>query len=749
VRRTSIYIIFSVSIILAFTFFVRTLDEEAVHDLEANFNNQQLIQVELASRSLEEQFGWHSRHVNDIATNLSVIIEYLHLYDSSGRRLLYSARSENQVSPEALATRLDSIVSQTAHNEYLIWGFFGQEQEIIVSPANTQTPHNASYGNLLKQWMNTYYADVNEGLWVTPIYATPDEQLVGLLYPVTNLDGEQQGVLGTILTLNPIIEQFIKPVRSGQFGAAWIQDFSGVVIFDHETEIIGQNVFDLHVNYPDLLDLNNLYPVQQTGIGEYSFTVERGGEVRRKLVAWDTATLGNQNLTVALSAPDTEISALLTSSRQTSLFLGIVLTALLAGSGWLFYYVQQNELRSLVAERTHKLEKEQARLTAEIADRKSVEEALRASETNFRQLAENIREVFFLIDTSQNQIVYVSPSYGDIWRSDIMLTHKTPFAIIPTVYPDDRTLVRDQIKLFMQSPEVVSTEFRIIRGDGVVRWIRWRAFPVVDSDTIKRVICTAEDITAQKKARDTEITIEIERERTQLLANFVQDAFHEFRTPLSIINTSVYLLSNVSDPDKRTEYLQFIRQESGNIMHLVEQLVTMARLDVDEPFRNDRIHVDTMMSDLQIMLEPDINTANLHSTWQLDTLTYYIEGDQEQLHRAIKNILHNAIKYSNAGDNIYVRTRMENQFVIIEVADTGEGIDPNQIDHIFERFYRVDKAHSTRGFGLGLPIAHRIIERHNGTITAQSEVGLGSTFRIHLPIAKIIETEQLSVKDLS
>ena len=80
---------------------------------------------------------------------------------------------------------------------------------------------------------------------------------------------------------------------------------------------------------------------------------------------------------------------------------------------------------------------------------------------------------------------------------------------------------------------------------------------------------------------------------------------------------------------------------------------------------------------------------------------------------------------------------MDDQHVVIEIADTGEGIEADQIDHIFERFYRVDKAHSTRGFGLGLPIAHRIVERHHGAITAQSEVGLGSTFRILLPIVDI------------
>jgi len=745
VRRTSIYILFSVTIILAFMFLVRTLDEEAVRDLEANFNQQQATQVDLASRTLEEQFDWHYRSVAQVANELSVAVEYLYFYDRSGKRLLYSARSENQVSTDALEIRLTDIIQATPHHDILLWGYIGQDQEIFASPDSSITSRNMLYRQRLHLWMSTYPDHGTKGLWVTPIHATPDEQVIGLLYPIVSPNGEKRGVLGTILDLTPMFEQFVKPIRSGKWGAAWVQDAQGMVIFDHESDIIGQNVFELHAYYPDLLALDKRYPVELTGIDEYSFTVERGGNINRKLVAWDTASLGNQNLTVALSAPDTEISALLMSSRQTSLFLGLVLTTLLVGSGWLFYYMRQNELLNLVAERTQELKHEQKRLTTEIADRERMELALRESEMNFRQLAENIREVFFLVDTGQNQIVYVSPSYKDIWQSDIDLVDKTPFAIIPTIYVDDRSLVREQIKLFLRSPEVVSTEFRIVRCDGDIRWIRWRAFPVVDSDQIERVICTAEDITVQKNARDAEVSIEIERKRAQLLANFVQDAFHEFRTPLSIINTSVYLLDNVTDLDKRKEYLQYIREESGNIMHLVEQLVTMSRLDVEEPFREDKIHVDTMMKDLQVMLEPDILSANLHSTWQLDAQSYYIIGDQEQLHRAIKNILSNAIKYSNDGDNIFVRTRRDNHHVIIEIADTGEGIDTQQIDNIFQRFYRVDKAHSTRGFGLGLPIAHRIVERHGGAITAQSEPDMGSTFRILLPVASIQEPDQIEV----
>ncbi len=717
-RRTSLYIAFFITIILVFILLVRTLDMGAVRDLENQISQQQAIQVELAANTLEEQFEWYSQNMMQVADDI----------------MLADVDIDDQITFER---QLEETIKYKSNHDMIMWGYIGQDQVITVP--NPITPNNQleTYETQLISWLETHNAQVTDSLWVAPIFATPDEQFAGLLYPIVNADGEKQGTLGAILTLTPLFEQFIAPIRSGRYGAAWLQDFNGHVIFDHESQIIGDSVYDLHANYPEMLALDQRFTVETTGIGDYYFTVKRDGDVERKLVAWNTAHLGNESLTVALSAPDTEITALLVHSRQISLILGVVFTVLLVASGVVLYDVQQSELRRVVADRTTELEQEQKRLTEEIAERERAETALRTSEMNFRQLAENIREVFFLIDTSQNQIVYVSPSYEEIWQSDINIVDKTPFAIIPTIFTEDRALMRSQITQFLSEPEIISTEFRIVRGDGEIRWIRWRAFPVVEGNTIDRVICTAEDITAQKQAHNTQVSIEIEREKTRLLANFVQAAFHEFRTPLSIINTSVYLLDNVSDAVKRKEYLQFIREESDNIMHLVEQLVTMARLDVIEPFRNDRIHVDTMISDLQITLDPLIKEADIQSTWELATESYYIEGDQEQLHRAIKNILNNAIKYTNPGDSIYVRTRMDDQHVVIEIADTGEGIEADQIDHIFERFYRVDKAHSTRGFGLGLPIAHRIIERHHGAITAQSEVGLGSTFRILLPIVDV------------
>jgi signal transduction histidine kinase len=110
-----------------------------------------------------------------------------------------------------------------------------------------------------------------------------------------------------------------------------------------------------------------------------------------------------------------------------------------------------------------------------------------------------------------------------------------------------------------------------------------------------------------------------------------------------------------------------------------------------------------------------------------------IIGDNKYMGEAFRHLIENASRYTPSGGKIDIRTFCKDSIAVIEITDTGIGIDSKIHDRIFERFYRADEAHSTRGFGLGLPITRAIIERHNGTIVVESEVGKGSTFRVTLP----------------
>ncbi|MBN1966966.1 MAG: PAS domain S-box protein, partial [Anaerolineae bacterium] len=191
------------------------------------------------------------------------------------------------------------------------------------------------------------------------------------------------GAFGFVLDLGRAMAVHVAPVRSGQYGAAWALGDDGQVLYDHESEIIGQNVHELHLAYPDVQNIDQRILAEETGQGEYHFTVERGGTVSRKLVAWDTAYLGDYPIHVALSAPDSEINAAIDLFRQQATLSGGMLGLALIGIGAVVFLSRQRVLEQRVGQRTLALEQAEAR---------------------YRALFENARDAIIVTDDAANLI---------------------------------------------------------------------------------------------------------------------------------------------------------------------------------------------------------------------------------------------------------------------------------------------------------------------------------------------------------
>ncbi|MGZ5159732.1 MAG: EAL domain-containing protein [Burkholderiales bacterium] len=163
------------------------------------------------------------------------------------------------------------------------------------------------------------------------------------------------------------------------------------------------------------------------------------------------------------------------------------------------------------------LRQQAKRLELEVAERSQAEESLQASETRFRQMAENIREVFWLTDRAKNQVLYVSPAYEEIWGRSCESVYASPRDWIDAIHPEDRERVRQAVQSSQTSGKYVE-EFRIVRPDGAIRWVRDRAFPVFHNDSeVYRIAGLAEDITERKRASDE--LRESERRFSDLLRN--------------------------------------------------------------------------------------------------------------------------------------------------------------------------------------------------------------------------------------
>ncbi len=369
----------------------------------------------------------------------------------------------------------------------------------------------------------------------------------------------------------------------------------------------------------------------------------------------------------------------------------------------------------------------------DMTEQKEAQSALEESEERFRQIAENVHEVFYIHDPKALKLIYVSPAYETIWgrKTEDILLDNTDF--IKAIHPDDVQRVVNALRIEMEGGPLFNDEYRIIRPDGKIRhiWARDNAL-WNDAGEIYRIIGIAEDITERKLAEKQMLEITLERERVRILSDFINDASHEFRTPLSIINTKLYLLGRTEDEERRAGYMQNIRDQIDDIVTLLESLVLMSKLDLsDNSLMN--VQLDEVLHLLGNEMTESAAARDMTLTYELTETTPPIFGNFENIYRVFSNILENALRYTPPGGYITVRKYMEELSVVIEIEDNGQGIAADEMPQIFKSFFRGDAAHTTRGFGLGLPLAQRIIESYHGRIEVTSEVGKGSIFRVFLP----------------
>jgi heavy metal sensor kinase len=225
----------------------------------------------------------------------------------------------------------------------------------------------------------------------------------------------------------------------------------------------------------------------------------------------------------------------------------------------------------------------------------------------------------------------------------------------------------------------------------------------------------------------------------QRIIRFTADASHELRTPVSVIRTNaeVTLRKSRSDAEYR-EALQQILQQSEEVSRLIEQMLDLARAD------SGAAALSMVRADLREPVERAARHARvladakqLKTSTQLPEAPLFVQGDPAALERLFLILLDNAVKFTPGGGTIEVELTTRDGMAVVEVRDTGIGVAQEELDHIFERFYQADRSRSrgNGGSGLGLAIGRWIAQSHGGSITAESEPGKGSAFRVSLPLA--------------
>ncbi len=218
---------------------------------------------------------------------------------------------------------------------------------------------------------------------------------------------------------------------------------------------------------------------------------------------------------------------------------------------------------------------------------------------------------------------------------------------------------------------------------------------------------------------------------------FVADVSHELRTPLTVIKGNVDLMRRMGALD--AEALDSIQTEIERLTRMVTDLLTLARAESGRlPLHRQRTDLGALVLEVvgQVGVLAQAKAVQVQ-VGEFEPVSVCVDPDQ--IKQVLLNVIGNAVKYTPSGGQVSVSLSREAQWVTVHVRDTGPGIPPEDVPHIFERFYRAEKSRTrsdARGFGLGLSIAYWITRNHGGDIEVESQVGEGSTFHIRLPLGE-------------
>jgi len=216
--------------------------------------------------------------------------------------------------------------------------------------------------------------------------------------------------------------------------------------------------------------------------------------------------------------------------------------------------------------------------------------------------------------------------------------------------------------------------------------------------------------------------------------DFISNVSHEIQSPLTSIGGFATLLKSASlTESERIHYLDIIETESKRLSRLSDNLLKLSHLEAETaPLVKQEFRLDKQISNAVLMLEPQWSDKHITIEVELDKIT--VNADEELLGRIWINLLHNAIKFTPENGKIEISLTDSDGIIECRIKDTGIGILPTDQMHIFERFYKVDKARdrSLGGNGLGLSLCKKIVELHDGIITLNSEPGKGTTFIVRL-----------------
>ncbi len=387
----------------------------------------------------------------------------------------------------------------------------------------------------------------------------------------------------------------------------------------------------------------------------------------------------------------------------------------------------------------------------EVSELSRAKDAIKEVENRFKQLSETIDQAFWLSNESRTVFTYLSPQFGSFWGVKLDSIYKDSEVFYKTIYKEDRERIRSLAPNLKKGG--YDEEFRIVKEDKTIRWMRERAYPVFDDfKNVVGVSGVIDDITEEKEVKRKNDAIQeglLHSQKLEAMGRLAGGIAHDFNNILgAIIGYAEMTFEDLKEGSLESHNVKEILIASNRAKKLVSQILTFSRKKIT---KYEELNIVNLINESTNLIKATIpSTVEIRISIENDNV--FVLGDSDKLQNVLINIFTNAFYAMKGVDRgvLEIKTSLSTykekcqlsffslhpgKYIEIHIKDSGHGMKKEDIKNIFEPFYTTKPLGA--GTGLGLSIAYEVIKEHNGHILVKSKEGEGSEFIIILPILDI------------
>jgi|GEM_PF-1071950 len=373
----------------------------------------------------------------------------------------------------------------------------------------------------------------------------------------------------------------------------------------------------------------------------------------------------------------------------------------------------------------------------DITERKKIAAELERQRTFLRQIIDVSPSMIFVKD-HDSRFVLVNPMMAKIYGTTVeALIGRTDADFNTSLTEIEAFLEADQ--RVIDSGEPLFAEEPITNSAGETRWLQTTKVPIISADgNSKHVLGVSTDITERRNSEEAlRQALEKEKELGELKSRFISMASHEFRTPLATILalTETLMAYRHRLPDEQIEVrLRRIQDQIEHLKDIMEDVLLLARMQERRVgFNPTKLNLDGLCRSVidEFQSRPDVSHKLVYTC---DERLQAVTLDKKLMRQIINNLVSNAVKYSSGDKTITISLKYQSERLIFQVQDEGIGIPDADLKHLFEPFHRAANVETISGTGLGMVITKESVELHGGTISVESQVGIGTTFTVSIPL---------------